>query len=141
MDFYETHLVPVIRKTCAALEATPQMQEILHGEMPMERFRWQIRQNYQYLMEYTKCWAVGLAKAQSFGEMEQWYAIVKSTFEGTVAFNRTFWAQQLGISNRISFDKKNMQQKFESMADASIQYMNSENLNFEIDALMEELED
>lgn len=98
MDFYETHLVPVIRKTCAALEATPQMQEILHGEMPMERFRWQIRQNYQYLMEYTKCWAVGLAKAQSFGEMEQWYAIVKSTFEGTVAFNRTFWAQQLGIS-------------------------------------------
>lgn len=50
-------------------------------------------------------------------------------------------AQQLGISNRISFDKKNMQQKFESMADASIQYMNSENLNFEIDALMEELED
>lgn len=111
MDFYEEHLIPMIRKTCAALEATEQMQEILRGEMPLERFRWQIRQNYQYLMEYTKCWAVGLAKAQGFEEMSRWFAIVKSTFEGTVAFNRTFWAEQIGISvdeleNTVMAEKK-----------------------------------
>ncbi|MDO4565853.1 MAG: hypothetical protein Q4B42_00830 [Oscillospiraceae bacterium] len=98
MKIYEEHLLDMIKKTCAALEATEQMQEILRGEMPLERFRWQIRQNYQYLMEYTKCWAVGLSKAQGFEEMERWYGIVKSTFEGTVAYNRSFWAEEAGIS-------------------------------------------
>lgn len=50
-------------------------------------------------------------------------------------------ALELGINNHISFDKKNMQQKFESVADASIQYMCNDILNFEIESLMEELED
>ena len=98
MNIYEEHLLPMIKTTCVALESTPQMQEILHGKMPMERFRWQIRQNYQYLLEYTKCWAVGFTKAQGFDEMQQWYSIVKSTFEDTVAMNRTYWAEQIGAT-------------------------------------------
>lgn len=98
MNIYEEHLLPMIRTTCVALESTPQMQEILHGNMPMERFRWQIQQNYKYLLEYTKCWAVGFAKAQGFEEMQQWYTIVKSTFEDTVVMNRTYWAEQIGIT-------------------------------------------
>lgn len=111
MNIYEEHLLPMIRTTCAALEQTPQMQEILRGEMPMERFRWQIRQNYQYLLEYTKCWAVGFAKAHGFEEMQQWYSIVKSTFEDTVAINRSYWAEQIGIScddleNTVMAEKK-----------------------------------
>ena len=88
----------MIKTTCAAMEATDQMQHILHGTMTQERFKWQIRQNYQYLMEYAKCWAIGMAKAQGFDEMEQWYKIVKSTFEGTVAFNRSYWAETLNIT-------------------------------------------
>ncbi len=111
MNIYEEHLLPMIRTTCEALEQTPQMQEILHGEMPMERFRWQIRQNYQYLLEYTKCWAVGFAKAHGFDEMQQWFSIVKSTFEDTVAMNRSYWAEQIGIScddleNTVMAEKK-----------------------------------
>ena len=98
MKIYEEHLLPMIQTTCAALENTPQMQEILHGEMPMERFRWQIRQNYQYLLEYTKCWAIGFSKAQGFDEMQQWFSTVKSTFEDTVAMNRTYWAEQIGAT-------------------------------------------
>lgn len=111
MNIYQEHLMPMIKATCAALEATPQMQEILHGEMPLERFRWQIRQNYQYLMEYTRCWAIGMAKSRNFAEMDRWYQIVKSTFEGTVAYNRTFWANELGITleeldNTVMAEKK-----------------------------------
>ena len=98
MNIYEEHLLPMIKTTCVALENTPQMLEILHGEMPMERFRWQIRQNYQYLLEYTKCWAVGFTKAQGFDEMQLWFSIVKSTFEDTVAMNRTYWAEQIGAT-------------------------------------------
>lgn len=98
MGIYEEKLIPMIHTTVAALEETPQMQEILRGEMPLERFRWQIRQNYNYLLEYSKCWAVGFSKARSFEEMEKWYNIIKSTFEGTVMVNRDFWADELGIS-------------------------------------------
>ena len=32
MNIYEEHLLPMIKTTCAALENTPQMQEILHGK-------------------------------------------------------------------------------------------------------------
>jgi len=111
MNIYEEYLIPMIKTTCAAMEATDQMQHILHGTMTQERFKWQIRQNYQYLMEYAKCWAIGFAKSQGFDEMEQWYKIVKSTFEGTVAFNRSYWAETLNISieeleNTIMAEKK-----------------------------------
>lgn len=111
MNIYEEHLMPMIRTTCTALEQTPQMQEILRGEMPMERFRWQIRQNYQYLLEYTKCWAIGFSKAHGFDEMQQWFSIVKSTFEDTIAMNRGYWAEQIGITcddleNTIMAEKK-----------------------------------
>ncbi len=98
MTFYEEYLVPMIRKTSAAIEQTPHMQDILHGTMPLDRFRFQIRHNYQYLMEYARCWAVGFSKAQGFDEMECWYNILKSTMEGTVFLNRSFWAEQIGVS-------------------------------------------
>ena len=62
MGFYEETLLPMIKKTVAVIEKTPHMQDILHGTMPDDRFRFQIKQNYNYLMEFTKCWAVGFAK-------------------------------------------------------------------------------
>jgi len=98
MGFYEQELLPMIRRTCDMIEQTPQMQDILHGTVPLERFQFQIRHNYQYLMEYARCWAVGFSKAQGFDEMNDWYAILKSTMEGTVMLNRSFWAQQIGVS-------------------------------------------
>ena len=66
MGFYEQELLPMIRRTCDMIEQTPQMQDILHGTVPLERFQFQIRHNYQYLMEYARCWAVGFSKAQGF---------------------------------------------------------------------------
>lgn len=98
MTFYEEYLMPMIRKTCDEIEQTPQMQEILHGTMSLEKFRFQIRHNYQYLLEYTRCWAVGFSKCRGFDEMYDWYQILSSTMEGTVLHNRDFWAQQLGVS-------------------------------------------
>ena len=98
MDFYQEKLLPIIDLTCAAIEATPHMQDILHGTMPPERFRFQITHNYLYLMEYTRCWAVGMAGSQSFDEMLDWYNVLSSTFEKTVMMNRDFWAKQVGLS-------------------------------------------
>ena len=98
MGFYEEKLVPIIKEVCPVIEATPHMQDILNGTMSIERFRFQIKQNYQYLMDYARCWAVGFSKCTCFEEMNEWYQIMKNTMEGTVMFNRDFWAEQIGLS-------------------------------------------
>lgn len=98
MGFYEEKLIPIIRKVCPVIEESAHMQDILHGTMSEERFKFQILQNHQYLLDYTKCWAVGLSKCSCFQEMDEWYQIVKSTMEGTVMVNREFWSQEIGAS-------------------------------------------
>lgn len=98
MGIYENHLLPMIRKTVEVIENTPHMQDILKGTMPLERFRFQIKQNYNYLLEYTRCFAVGLSKCRNFDEMLDWYNILKNTMEGTVMHNRDYWAKQIGLT-------------------------------------------
>lgn len=98
MAFYDEKLVPILKQVAPVIEETPHMQDILHGTMSLERFRFQIKQNYQYLMDYTRCWAVGFSKCTSFEEMEIWYSIVKNTMENTVMMNRTYWAEQLEMT-------------------------------------------
>lgn len=97
MDFYSERLLPIIKKTTAVIEQTPHMQDILHGTMPLERFSYQIRQNYQYLLDFTRAWAVGLSRARNFDEMMDWYRIVTNTMEEAVIPNRQKWAQYLKI--------------------------------------------
>ena len=98
MGFYEEKLVPVIKAVCAVIEQTEHMQDILHGTMSEERFRFQILQNHQYLLDYTRCWAVAFSKCTCFQEMEDWYPIVKNTMEGTVMVNRNFWSKEIGAT-------------------------------------------
>ena len=88
----------MIDATCAVIESTPHMQDILHGTMPIERFRFQIIQNYLYLTEYSRCWAAGMAKSQNFHDMLDWYKVLSSTFEKTVMMNRGFWAEKTGLT-------------------------------------------
>ena len=76
MGFYEEKLVPVIKAVCAVIEQTEHMQDILHGTMSEERFRFQILQNHQYLLDYTRCWAVAFSKCTCFQEMEDWYPLL-----------------------------------------------------------------
>lgn len=100
MGFYEEKLVPVIRAVCAVIEQTEHMQDILHGTMSEERFRFQILQNHQYLLDYTRCWAVAFSKCTCFQEMEDWYPIVKNTMEGTVMEIMGF-LQEKGLKGEI----------------------------------------
>lgn len=98
MGIYNEHLLPMIGKTVEVIENTPHMQDILYGRLPLVKFRFQIKQNYQYLMEYTKCFALGLSKCHGFDEMYDWYKILSSTMEGTVILNRDYWAKQIGLT-------------------------------------------
>ena len=88
----------MIKEVCAVIEQTEHMQDILHGTMSDERFRFQILQNHQYLLDYTRCWAVAFSKCTCFQEMEDWYSIVKNTMEGTVMVNRNFWSKEIGAT-------------------------------------------
>ena len=98
MDFYTQNVLPMIEKTCDVLENTPQMQDILHGTMPQDRFQFQILHNYQYLIEYTRCWAVGMSKCQGFDELDAWYEVLKDTMENTLRRNREKWPGRLPIT-------------------------------------------
>lgn len=98
MGFYETTLYPMIQKTVAVIEQTPHMQDILHGTMPIERFKFQIRNNYNYLMEFTKCWGVGFSKCNGYEEMKIWYDLLTETMEDEVILNRDFWAKKVGVT-------------------------------------------
>lgn len=98
MGFYDDKVVPILQKTSKAMQETPHMQDILHGTVSDERFKFQILQNYQYLLDYVKCWAIGLSKCTCYEEMKEWYPIVKRTFEKTVMMNREFWSKQIGVT-------------------------------------------
>lgn len=98
MSFYEKELKPILQKVAKEIEKTPHMQDIVNGTMSKERFRFQIKQNYQYLLDYTRAWALALSKCRSFEEMEIFYPIVKNTFESTVMINRTYWAKEIGMT-------------------------------------------
>lgn len=98
MGFYEEELKPILKKTAEAIEKTPHMQDIVSGTMSDERFKFQIKQNYQYLLDYTRCWALMLSKCTCFEEMEIFYPIVKNTMESTVMINRTYWSKEIGVT-------------------------------------------
>jgi len=98
MGFYEDRLMPIIKKTVAVLEKTEHMQDILNGTMSEERFRFQIKHNYNYLMEFTRCWGIGFAKCNGFEELNTWYRLLVDTMENEVILNRDFWAKKIGLS-------------------------------------------
>ena len=98
MNFYQEKCEPVLRKAAKMIEETPHMQDIVKGVVPEEKMQFQIKQNYNYLMDYCRCWAVGFSKCKSYEEMMMFYPIVKSTMESTIMTNRTYWAEQLHMS-------------------------------------------
>lgn len=98
MAFYDDKVIPILKKTSMEMEKTPHMQDILNGTVPPERFKFQILQNHQYLLDYVRCWAVGLSKCSCFEEMNEFYKVVKRTFEKTVMMNREFWSKDIGVT-------------------------------------------
>ncbi|MEA4820773.1 MAG: hypothetical protein VB122_00840 [Erysipelotrichales bacterium] len=97
MGIYEQLLIPILEKVSVYIENTHHMKDILNGTMSKERFVFQIRQNYQYLLDYTRCWTIGFSKCQNYADMEKWYMILKSTMEQTVMINRTYWSKQINV--------------------------------------------
>ena len=98
MGFYEDKLYPMVIKTVEAEVKTPHLQEILNGTLPLEKFKFQIRQNYNYLMEYSKGWAIGAARCRDYEVMLVLVELLRETLEHEVPFYREYWKKTLDIS-------------------------------------------
>lgn len=98
MGFYVERLLPMVKKTVELEAETPHLRGIVDGTLPLEKFKFQVRQNYNYLIEYAKAWAIGMAKCSDFETMSFWYEIVKETVEHEIPFYREHWKTKLGIS-------------------------------------------
>jgi len=98
MGFYKERLHPITTRVVAAIVETPHMKEIVAGTLPIEKFKFQARQNYNYLIEYAKAWAVGLAKCHDYETMAMWAEFVRETIEHEIPFYRKHWKETLNLS-------------------------------------------
>jgi len=96
-NFYREYLEPMLRKTANVMENTPHMQDIVNGTMPMEKFRFQIVQNYQYLMDYLRTWSTALAKCEDYEQMSDLLVIINDIYAG-INYHRNYWGSYVGVT-------------------------------------------
>jgi thiaminase/transcriptional activator TenA len=98
MGFYEDKLYSKTIRTVELEVETPYLKQIIEGTLPIEKFKFQVKQNYSYLLEYTKALAVGFAKCQTYEQMAMWLSLMRVNFENEVDFYRVYWKEKLNIS-------------------------------------------
>jgi len=97
MGFYEKTLYPMTIKTVEAEIRTPHLMELAAGILPIEKFKFQAKQDYNYLIQYAKAWGVGLAKCDDYETIILWANILKETTDVELPFSRKNCIENLGI--------------------------------------------
>lgn len=97
MGFYEEKLLPKITATVDAEMELPYFKEMLAGTLPIETFKFQCCQDYNYLVEYARAWTLAMAKCFDYETMKVCYEFVKDTMEWEIPFLRKHWQEVLGI--------------------------------------------
>jgi thiaminase/transcriptional activator TenA len=67
------------------------------GELPVESFVFYMKQDYVYLIDYAKLFAVGSMKAQDIETMGKFATLLEATLNGEMELHRRY-AEKLGIS-------------------------------------------
>jgi len=98
MGFYEEKLYPMTVRVAQAEAELPHLKELVAGTLPLEKFKFQAKQNYNYLLEYTKALAVGLAKCQDYQTIVLYLGFIREVVEYEVKFYREHWKEKLGLS-------------------------------------------
>jgi len=81
------------------IHAHPFVRGIGDGTLPQERFRFYMRQDYIFLIEYSRVIALAAAKAPRLGEMGRFADLLNATLNTEMDLHRGF-AQKFGISRR-----------------------------------------
>lgn len=83
----------------AGCHAHPFVRGIGDGSLDAERFRYFMIQDYLYLFEYAKVFALGVAKAKSPAHMRRFAKNVEATLNGEMTLHRAYM-KRLGVDER-----------------------------------------
>ena len=90
------------RQVCSiwqSYETHPFLLGLFDGTLPIEKFRFYMIQDYLYLLDYAKVFALGIAKADSIEEMQFFSQNVHQILHGEMEIHRSYM-QRLGISDQ-----------------------------------------
>lgn len=74
------------------------VQGIGSGTLDIEAFKYYMKQDYLYLIEYARVFALGVVKANDLNTMATFAAYLQSTLHEEMSLHRSY-AQRLGITN------------------------------------------
>ncbi|WP_085992969.1 thiaminase II [Oceanobacillus senegalensis] len=86
-------LQPIWRKN----HAHPFVKEMGEGTLDKEKFRYYMIQDYLYLIDYSKLFALGAVKADNMEDMGKFSALLDSTINGEMELHRQY-AARFGIT-------------------------------------------
>lgn len=75
----------------------PFLVEMKEGTLPVEKFRYYMIQDYLYLYEYSKVFALGVVKAKDHELMRMFSGMVDSTLNGEMDIHKKYM-ERLGIT-------------------------------------------
>jgi len=90
-------------KTIEVVEAEvrhPHLQELAEGTLDVNKFRFQAKQNYKYLVEYARALAVGMAKCPDHASMERFRAYLNQIMDNEIPFYKKYYKEKLGIDEK-----------------------------------------
>ncbi|MEE0230570.1 MAG: thiaminase II, partial [Peptococcaceae bacterium] len=76
----------------------PFVKELGEGTLDLEKFRYYMIQDYRYLLQYAKVFALGVVKSNNEALMRRFAAMVNDTLDGEMKIHKAYMAR-LGITN------------------------------------------
>lgn len=83
----------------AAHRDHPFVQGIGDGSLDLDRFRYYMRQDYVYLVDYCRVFGLAAAKTHDLDSMGQWAELLNETLNSEMALHRSFCGD-FGITQR-----------------------------------------
>lgn len=80
-------------------EEHPFVQGIADGTLDIDRFRFFLLQDYLYLFEYARVFAIGVTKAESLDSMRIFGGYIKQILDGEMDIHKSYM-KRLGISEK-----------------------------------------
>jgi thiaminase/transcriptional activator TenA len=93
---FVTAIEPIAEDVWTAIRAHPMVSRLGEGTLSEEPFRYWVRQDYQYLVEYNRVLGVTVANAPTVARMETFARLLSSTLETEMDLHREY-AAQFGI--------------------------------------------
>lgn len=92
-----TRLLNAVKDIWAQYNRQPFVLGIRNGDLPQEKFRYYILQDYLYLTDYARCFAIGAAKAESLETARLFSRYIETLTAGEMDIHRGYMGR-LGIT-------------------------------------------